>query len=352
MKRMPPFNRPPNVRPHDGPIFIDMMSVRGHVNLNRFYLSQFTDLNPVLYISSDLRCAFSESSTRSLGPNPCSARWGCRVKTALRVLRVLFQERPDQVFFLSYDLATFPLITHVAALLGAKIVCLEHNTAPRSIAKRLSHILMAKFVTRLVYAPHIQKIYNQAGIETIYVPHPCVHPATKTEVSKETRPIIDYRGRGFERMAFCPSGTVTLEAVEAIAEHDRTTLFVCKNANHSRLANVICRDYFEDYDGMIDQSDFICLPFELEYKVSGPAFEAIAMGKPILLLPNAFGKYMKSVFGDSISISDSRFPFATEFTHVSEFNDSIIEAISKCLEGNFTDSPLFNSSTRYSSSTK
>ena len=309
-------------------IFIDMMSVRGHVTLNTFYLVNLCD-RPVLYVAADIGDVLPDVQIRPLGLRPCGPGLASRVMTAFRVLLILLAERPQQAVFLSYDLALFALISRVAAILGMRLVCFEHNTAPRTRAKRLLHRLMARNVTRLVYAPHIQDIYTRAGISTIHVPHPCIRPVTTDAKSGEWASLVEGCADRFQRIAFSPSASVSLDSIEALAEQDPDTLFVCKSGESSDLPNVLCHPYFKDYVGALAKCDLVCLPFALDHKVSGPAFEAIAMGKPVMLLPNAFGCYVKQVFPAQVLFPGDTWPETKKdhaFTRA--HNSKIIQTLS------------------------
>ena len=276
-------------------VFIDMLSVQGHITLNNFYVRQLCQ-EPTIFICSSMSNAYQEFKTGLLGVQPCGRGIGERLLTTMRVLRILLTERPQTAVFLSYDLASFALISRVAAILRTHVVCFEHNTAPRTRAKRLMHRLMARKVIRLVYASHVQDIYSRAGIGTIHVPHPCIAPAATNVAPDEWKSLVARAQVHFRRTAFCPSGSVSLESIESIARQDPDTLFVCKSRENSELPNVLCHSYFEDYAGALAQCDLVFVPFTLDYKVSGPGFEAIAMGKPVMLLENAFGQYMKQLF--------------------------------------------------------
>lgn len=311
-------------------LVIDMMSVRAHVNLNSFYLHELSSWKPVLYISAELEDSYKNISARRFGERPCSSGIFDRLMAGLRVISILLRQRPRQVVFFSYDLLTFPVISHFAAFLGIKVLCFEHNTAPRTRSRRFLHHAMSSGVKRLVYGAHIMPLYTDAGIEAIYVPHPCVRPKESTGDDSEWREIVADHGQHSKNVAFCPSGSVTLELIEKVAVQHADTLFVCKSTRSSSVKNVKCRKYFEAYSDALAGCDFVCVLFPLEHKVSGPVFEAIAMGKPVMVLENAFGQYMKSLFPGAIFYSSEDIPREVVVS-VDEYNRSIICKIAEGL---------------------
>ncbi|MFG6611613.1 hypothetical protein [Sulfitobacter sp. 1A12057] len=188
---------------------------------------------------------------------------------------------------------------------------------------------MTSNVTRLVYAPHIQDIYTRAGVSSVYVPHPCVRPSAANAAPYEWHLLVEGCANQFRRVAFSPSASVPLESIEALAEQDPDTLFVCKSRERSGRPNVLCHGYFKDYVEALAQCDLVCVPFAPEHKVSGPAFEAIAMGKAVILLPNAFGHYMKTLFADHSLFPGEVLPAPGDAPAVGLHNDKIVKALLK-----------------------
>jgi len=311
-------------------LFIDMMSARSHLNLNNFYLQGLSAWEPVLYISADLQEKYGEISTQALGEKPCGSGVFDRIRTGMRVVSILVRRRPLRVVFLSYDLLTFPIISYVAGILGTKVICFEHNTAPRTRSKRFLHRIISSAVKRLVYATHIMPLYSDMGIDATYVPHPCVRPVDAPGDDSEWREIVTSHRQRFEKVAFCPSASVSLELIEQVADQHSDTLFVCKSTRGSTRKNVECRSYFKAYGEALKSCDFVCVLFPFDHKVSGPVFEAIAMGKPVMVLKNSFGKYMKSLFPDAIFFPGEDKPRESVIS-VDQYNKSIISKISECI---------------------
>lgn len=142
--------------------------------------------------------------------------------------------------------------------------------------------------------------------------------------SDEWARVVGGRDKNHERVAFCPSGSVRLEVIESLADQDRSTLFVCKGRRSSARPNVVCHPYFDDYAGAIAGSDLVCLPFDLDHKVSGPAYEAVAAGKSVMVLPNAFGHHMKALFGEQILFPGEPLPSRTSSRSMVAYNDAIV----------------------------
>lgn len=277
-------------------LFIDMMSPDGHIRLNRFYLSQLAGPEARIYISEDLAGLYNGFDTRSLGPKPCGSGIAERLALALRVVGIVRREAPKWLVLLSYDLATLPFMSRALRALGVPVFCFEHNTAPSTRPREWLQKLTGTRITRFVYTPYLQELYQGLGLRAIYVPHPCLGWEITKSDGQEWRRVRASKEGCFNRVGFCPSDSVPLAQMEAIARAEPDTLFVCKTTQSSDLPNVVTHRYFDDYGGALAQCDFVVVPFSLDYKVSGPVFEAIAMGKPVMLLENAFGQYIKQLF--------------------------------------------------------
>lgn len=284
-------------------LVFDMMSPRGHVRLNTFYLSNACGGDCRFYISEDLAVEYKGFDVFSLGKKPCGSSVLERMALAFRVLRIARQQKARDVVFLSYDLATFPLVSNVLHRMGVKVACFEHNTAPSSVLRGMFQRLGATSVRRFVYTPYLKELYQSKGIEAEYVPHPCLPCATQPDGVHEWKSIVSGHSRGFTKTGFCPSSSVTVTQMEEIAGLYPDVLFVMKSNKASRLPNLLTAPYFKYYGNAMEQCNFVTVPCSSDHRVSGPVFEALAMGKPVMVLENLFGKYMKSAFPDQVFFS-------------------------------------------------
>jgi glycosyltransferase involved in cell wall biosynthesis len=119
--------------------------------------------------------------------------------------------------------------------------------------------------------------------------------------------------------------------MEEIAGLYPDVLFVMKSKETSRLPNLLSVPYFEYYGNALEQCDFAVIPFSSDYKVSGPVFEALAMGKPVLVLKNKFGRYVKSLFSRPIFFAGEQIPTDTTAVNFTQFNHEIIRLCGKYL---------------------
>lgn len=311
------------------PLIFDMMSPKGHVRLNRFYLAKVFGSNSRLFISRDLAAEYKGFDVYPLGEKPCGSSFLERLALAFRVLRIIRQHNARNVVFLSYDLATLPLVSNVLQRMAVDVTFFEHNTAPSSRLRDLFHRLGAKNVRRLVYTPYLKELYQSIGLEAEYVPHPCLPCETRPDGAREWTTIVTGYLHGYTKTGFCPSGSVTVAQMEEIASLYPDVLFVMKSKETSRLPNLLSAPYFKHYGNAMEQCDFVTVPFSSAHKVSGPVFEALAMGKPAMVLENLFGKFMKSAFPDQVFFPSNPIPEAVATVDCTRHNMEIARRVLK-----------------------
>ena len=114
--------------------------------------------------------------------------------------------------------------------------------------------------------------------------------------------------------------------MEGIARLYPDVLFVMKSKQVSPLPNLLSAPYFEYFGNAMEQCDFVVIPFGSDYKVSGPAFEAIAMGKAVLALNNLFGRYMKFHYPHHIFFVGESIPADIPRIDIDKYNQNILRA--------------------------
>lgn len=312
-------------------IIFDMMSVGDHSNLNNFYLESLSDLEFDFYISSDLHDLYpTVRCIKPLGTVPCGSGLIERTLLAWKVLSILVSSRAQVALFLSYDLVTFPIISRVCSLLGVNVVCFEHNTAPTTSARRIIQKLIESSVVRLVFAKHIQKMYLLSGIDTVFIPHPCVRSQLTSSNLSEWDDLIENKlgwKSDYSKVAFCPSGSIRKDVIESVARLYPKTLFIYKSSSYSQVENVICKKYFDNYALFMSECDFLGAFFTHDSKVSGPVFEAIAFNKPVMLLDNDFGRHVKSLFPDLSFFCGEEIPNRRANISLDDYNKAISDGL-------------------------
>lgn len=317
----------------DRVLFVDMMSPRGHVRLNTFYLARLAGSGAQLCVDDDLASAYPTMQPVSLG-RPLSDRgFIARIALALKVVSAARKLKATRAVFLSYDLATFPLVSNALCWQGIKIFAFEHNTARFGGGFGWLHKLSCPSAVRLVYTPYILENYVSRGLQAHYIPHPILpsHDAQfdKTEWDSIVRqPVIQY-----DLVGLCPSGSASMEEIESVAKLYKNALFVCKSKVKSNEPNVTSYKQLSHYGSALKSCDFVFIPTNSKSRVSGPAFEAIAMGKPVMVLDNEFGNYLKRMFPDNVFFKGDAILAAAGKPCADNHNNKIIDQI-RSLIGN------------------
>ncbi|MDB4665623.1 hypothetical protein OAE81_00360 [bacterium] len=132
---------------------------------------------------------------------------------------------------------------------------------------------------------------------------------------------------GFKSVGLCPSSSVTEEQITEVASLYPEFLFVVKSNKKIALRNIVTVNYFREYSNALKNTDFVVVPFALSSKVSGPVYEAIAAGKPVVVAQNIFGEYIKEKFPGRVFFVGERFPKKLEPFDHRKYNHQILEML-------------------------
>lgn len=289
----------------DSLAFVDFFSVRSHVRLNHFYL-RFAELQSAhIYVSEELFDEYKGANLHSLGRFACSGKFSRRFGTAIRLLYLIAYLRPNKVVFLSYDLVSMWVLSNFLMLFGIKIVLFEHNTYPTGFLKLLAHKLIGNRVLRLVFTNYLQRDYTELGLKSCEIAHPIPEPTQSVEIDRKYRAYLDSQfSQTKDFLGFCPSSSVHIDYVLDFSRKCKSLNLFAKGNELQSTEDVICRNYFDDYNSVLLASDFVYIPFDLSTKVSGPVFDALSIGKPVILKRNRFGRYVCEAFPGSVLFDD------------------------------------------------
>jgi hypothetical protein len=286
---------------------VDPLSPGGHVSLNAFYLESLG--------ASLAGLVMSEEMSQRLAPRAGGKPFDARPLSRGRLIHALyslyvtlrsvlsFRVRNIRcVVVLSYDLLVLPFLSLVARLVGVQLVVFEHNTIPfeSALKIRVQRLGNPKVVHRVCFREDVARAYREIGQDAHWIPHPIL--SNRTSIRGEDEEINDRR-RDFEGIVFCPSASARQDRILELAAAHPEILFVVKSRHAAEAENCIFREYFDCYDWVMENADYVYLPSDLEWKVSGPFFEALRVGKRIIVDPSGFGWFAKQQFPASVSFA-------------------------------------------------
>lgn len=283
-------------------VFVEMMSPHGHIRLNNFYLENIFSSGDVLMVDRELSVNYSRFNCLLI-PKFKNGIFN-RLRLGITVLRELPKIGEKKICFLSYDLLVMPIIAFLLRMLGWRVAVFEHNTAPSSALKKIFQVLVGKSVLHIAYASYISSKFLDLRLNAITVPHPLLSARMEESADAEFLNFVMEKTRSYTSMVLVPSGSTDIQRIEELARLHKDKLFVVKRKNEALGQNILTRSHFSAYIDLMKMADFVCIPFLPMDKVSGPFFEAIALGKTVILNRGVFGEYAKENFPKSVLFED------------------------------------------------
>lgn len=314
-------------------VFVDPVSPRGHVSLNRFYLKSFFKQTEILVVAKELEHFYSDICKVNTfnGSFLVKGRLLHFLSTLTISLKVIFSyafKKDHLIVLLSYDITNFFIISHIAKLLKVELIVFEHNTLPgRSVNKKILQKLCPNNSLRLCYTIKAKQEYIALNKLAVLIPHPLIREIDVNSKNKNIERLINK----YERVVFCPSASADVKKVIAHARTKPKFLFIVKCKQSIDASNCFTSAFFDEYDWIMEVSDFVYLPISFSGRVSGPMYGAILHSCKVVVDRNEFGKEAFNQFEGMVQYSDepwieNKIPF-----NVNLYNKTIVNKIKKNL---------------------
>lgn len=277
-------------------LIVDPLSEPGHGNFNSNFLDLLKEKDITLLASKHCCSNLSFPNNRYIPES--LLRKNNRILYSLNQILILFyavyfarRYRFPKVVFISYDIISFPLVSH---LFSNNVYVLEHNTIePKKrtklrlfnwISSKVTHICLSEYITNFVK--------NDCHKKAITINHPIKKWTVSAAESSTT-------------LAFMPSTTVDEDTrnliVKQFVGQDKFVLYTKGKSKSSK--QVIFQPRYDDYFEMIDKSKFIIIPQLFDYRVSGVFFEAIGATDTLIIMYSCvFSENMKKIFPNNVVI--------------------------------------------------
>jgi len=305
--------------------FIDPVSPRGHVSINKFYINALKETKNNLIVSSELSdlyngvCQVNTFSPQRLkkGRLLHSVYTFC---ISLNAIIAEWRKNNSKIVFLSYDITNFFLLSFVAKILKIELIAFEHNTSPaNSKFKQILQKLCLQNVKRICFSRQIQRQYEAINIDATIIEHPIIN-----ENEKVNTPVkLESLSSNFEHIVFCPSGSADLSELEKFCKEYPHFLFIVKSKVNLNSTNCYTASFFEDYDWIMSKASFVYLPINIVGRVSGPLFGGIYHSCKVVVNRNEFGFFCHQQFGELVQYSDQYWVTNEEKFDVLKYNNLV-----------------------------
>ena len=204
-----------------------------------------------------------------------------------------------EILFLSYELVSMSLASHIFNLFKRNVYLVEHNTLVpknsvklrlfKSISKAVCHIALEEYISIFI-KEDLQR-------NAVTVNHP-IQPCAVECISRESKKRSD---------VFMPSSTIDKAVVNeicdtfALSSSNKAILYLKGDENLSS-ENIVYKPHYTDYEERICGSSYVIIPQIFEYRVSGVFYDAIAGSSTILMSDCIFAQNMRLRYGKRVVI--------------------------------------------------
>lgn len=271
----------------DKVLLVEPKCPSGHINLYRAQIRKYCEQFDVTLATtpeffdffSDLPISYAE-----IPESQCAwtGKIGYRINQLLRITPLLRHWRTrgfSKCIFLSYDTVSLAAISPFVDM--SDVYLFVHNNIDemqKSRLKRASFRMISKSATFYVFEEYIgAHLRRQYGVNTAVVQH----ERRKMRRSYPlTIPLVN--GHPF---VFCPSADCDRQFLLRLIRYcEANGLFLVAKSQSDLppCPSVITQKYFDNYEDLFLESDFIAVGVDYKYRVSGVFYEALGNDKKII----------------------------------------------------------------------
>ena len=316
-------------------VLIEGMSPRGHTQFNKYYIKSLSPYINKVYVGESLFNSYKNLAKVSFFDDKHLFKYRLVISISflINTLKIIYKSKKNgtkYIILLSYDVSSLFIVVYFSKLFNMKLFVFEHNTVPtKGMHKKILQFICFDWVHRICYTPRAVEIYKSLNQKSKYIPLPI---PIKEDFENKLNKSLTLNNKEFDFVVFCPSSSASMNKVIEKAELYKNILFIIKTKIIINLDNVVTKQYFENYEDIIESVDFFYLPVSLDSRVSGPFFEAIGAGKKVILSKGYFYDYAKKEFKQYILCDEDDWNFSTSKMvemDIDKYNTDIINNIKK-----------------------
>lgn len=279
--------------------YLEIKDCKGHVSLYRDILCND---------NSDYELVTSQEFAHSLKLNPSvktkflwrkirlNGKITNRIEQIYLTLKALnYIGNKGRIIFLSYD----TIVLTIALLIKRSyfsISAFEHNNIDQcevSFIKRICYRFLSTKIKSLVFERYIGEYIRDEYNRKFEVVQ---HIKLKFHESNFSSSLKDY--------IFIPSGQVSEKAFNKILNFARGEglSIICKDypfLAENSYEDVKTSKYFEDYEKLMFNANYVAIPNEFRYRISGVFYEAIGNEKQVVMTDSLFSREMAKIYNNT-----------------------------------------------------
>jgi hypothetical protein len=190
-------------------------------------------------------------------------------------------------------------VSHLFSLFNRRVFLVEHNTlVPSNNLKLLLFKLISKNCYHIALEAYISKYITEVlHRKSLFVKHP---------IESDNSFLVKDTGTSTVSF-FMPSTTVDLRTADEIlscfkgSPSNRNILYLKGQSSLSSDA-IVYELYYQDYQNKVLNSNYVIIPQDFEYRVSGVFYDALPGTAKILMSDCLFSRHMKLLYDDRVII--------------------------------------------------
>ena len=277
-----------------------------HINFNKFFLNVFEDFLQVTFLSKKDYIIKFKNLNIKLEYFPIKEKWKNKIGFRffqIKLLKYAFkfykEKNYDFIFFLSYETISFSLV----APKNIRVYVFEHINIDKVLKNKIKSFFYRKIPLNVVHVvcenyilKFIKKEFNKNGIQ---VPFPYYHNVDKEMINN----ILNNKSKNITKI-FAPSGGNDISIIEKLKKFVITNnWFLITKGDEEKKSNFyLVKKYFENYNSIMMESNYVFLAVDYKYRVSGVAYEAISYCLPIIGIRSLFLSELKKQYPTFVNI--------------------------------------------------
>jgi len=268
-------------------LVVDPIGERGHEKFNKFTLDLLSSFCDIEFLTTEKYSVISDGICKSsIFPisllDKLDNKYMSRVLLYLRsqyAIDYFWENNFDIIYFLTYETISLSLLS----LDKVNIWVHDHNNIDDIQGSKIKTYYFSRLsrkVVHIVYEEYMADFISEKyGGDAYTIPHPSF-------LDEEA---VMYLG-GEDDIVFSPSGTYDPQVMDELEMSASKLGFYlwAKSDSDSESEYVIKRRYFDDYEESIKKSSVVFIINNINYRISGVMYEALAYGKTVVGIDSKF----------------------------------------------------------------
>ena len=283
-------------------LVIDLLEESGHVQTNKKFLSILQSEFDVSFItSSSYSKVIGFKKTIELKDAYFRKKGGIlnrlsQIYLLFKINEFINDTKYDSVIFLSYETISTFLYSKLSK--NRRVFLFNHNNIDQLLSSKIKAYCFRSLGDEFVHLSYEKYISDFIEYEFNKESKVVFHPlAFKNHGPKDETTI----------RVFAPSASGVSKATDLVSILEKIEGVTCNIKGDPKLSSSSCRvqSRFDDYEHLMQTSNFVIILAEYNYRVSGVAYEGLSCGCKLILDKSRFSEFLASKYPSDVVIISS-----------------------------------------------